>query len=119
MWGARSKRASLPAVSPTSSPAQNSLRHGGVSEDILRRGRSLAVLQRRGGRGSQASVRQEPEEAKIPSGLHNGSLRLLHYSELVEADVLRLLLAPATLPCLDQWSQPNCRETWRLSYNTR
>ena len=84
-------------------PTLYSLRHGGASEDVLRRRRTLEEVQRRGRWRSQTSGRRYAKEAKILSELHKVPPSLLRYGEFVEAHVMQLFSTPQTFPGYRDW----------------
>ena len=84
-------------------PTLDSLRHGGASEDVLRRRRTLEEVQRRGRWRIQTAVRRYTKEAKILSELHKVPPPLLRYGEYVEANILQLFSAPQAFPDYREW----------------
>ena len=86
-------------------PTLYAIRHGGASEDFLRRRRSFDEIQRRGRWRTTTSVRRYTKEAKVLSELHKVSAMVLSYGEFVEPQLQQLFLNPSTVPTFPVWSR--------------
>ena len=86
-----------------SRPSLYALRHGGASEDYLRRRRTLEDIQRRGRWRSSTSVRRYTKEAKLLSELHKVDENLIQYGEYVEQQVNVLFRHPHLVSSLASW----------------
>jgi hypothetical protein len=89
-------------------PCLYSLRHGGASEDFLRRRRSLAEIQRRGRWASDKSVKRYTKEAKLLSELHKIDPLIVRYGEYIEAKAGVLLRDSSRVLSYPQWQRAGC-----------
>ena len=81
-------------------PGLYSLRHGGASEDYLRRRRTLEEIQRRGRWRAAASVRRYTKEAKLLSELHKVDPRIIRYGHYIETNIAMLFTEPGKVDTL-------------------
>lgn len=86
-------------------PTLYALRHGGASEDFLRRRRPLDEIQRRGRWRCAASVRRYTKEAKMLSELHKVSPSILRYGEFIEERIGEMFADPQLFPSMTAWLQ--------------
>lgn len=79
-------------------PVLYSLRHGGASEDLLRRTRDLSSVFRRGRWRSWNSVRRYGKEAKLLTELGKVPGPVLRYSQQIEANLEQWFDFPNLVP---------------------
>ena len=83
-------------------PCRYSLRHGGVSHDLMSRGRSVEEAKRRGRWRSDTSLRRYAKESRVLSELRKVSPAVLEFGGAVQQQLHLLLrgslrLAPPRL----------------------
>ncbi len=83
-------------------PCLYSLRHGGASEDFLRRRRTLEEVKGRGRWRTEKSVRRYTKEAKLISELHWIDPKIIVHGEFIEARIQALFLYPDTVEPLEK-----------------
>ena len=73
-------------------PTRYSLRHGGASEDLLGRKRSLAEIKRRGRWASDMSLKRYTKETRLMSELAKVDPRVIKYGREIQQDISAFLL---------------------------
>ena len=76
------------------------IRHGGASESLLRRTRSIEDIQRRGRWRARSSLQRYTKEAKLLIELHKVDLKCLAHGAFVERKLEQFFRRPASVPKL-------------------
>ena len=82
-------------------PSLYSNRHGGASEDYLRRRRTLQEIQFRGRWRSEASIRGYTKSAKLLSEMRKARKHVLKYGAHIELNLEASFRHPAAMPSPD------------------
>eukprot|EP00973_Karenia_brevis_P029559 4077560-Karenia_brevis.AAC.1 len=79
-------------------PSLYSLRHGGASEDLLRKRRNLAEVRRRGRWQTDTSLRRYSKETRLLSELSKIPSAILDYGRLIDMSIERIFAHGENVP---------------------
>lgn len=82
------------------SASRYSLRHGGASDDMITKRRSIPEIKQRGGWSSDSSLKRYVKETRILSELNKVAPQVLHFADFGSSHLEQVFQSPEIFPPL-------------------